>query len=592
MSLSPKRWQVAPPALPSHIARFPHLHPITMQVLYNRGVTNPASVIAFFNGESGEANPFDLKEMPSAVTRLRQALRAGELIAVYGDFDADGVTATVLLVQTLRALGGDVYPYIPHRVDEGYGLHKGALTHLARTGIRVVVTVDCGVRSLKEIAHANRLGLDVIVTDHHSVGDKLPEAVAVIDPKRSDSNYPFSELAGVGVAFKLAQALLRSHRQTPVTEQEVRLEEDDLLDLVALGTVADLVPLLGENRTLVHRGLERINHMERPGVEALCRQSGLKSGQVDATAIGYALGPRLNAAGRMDHAKTAYQLLETKYPAEAERLAEALDRLNRERRQLTLETQERARQLALATAREAPLLFAAAPDFQAGVVGLVASRLVDEFYCPAVVVEMGKEVSRGSARSIPEFHVTRALDQCADMLIRHGGHAAAGGFTVANSNLDKLADELRRLANEQLADVELIPVLNVDAEVELSQISWELQQELAQLEPCGYANPHPLFLSRNVRVRGHRTVGTGGRHLKLGLSDGRIVWDAIAFRQGEWATKLPDRVDVVYQLEINEWRDRRRLQLNVQDIRPAGLDDAIACLSLGQSGLEPGEFEI
>ena len=569
-----KHWQVAPPAPPSHIARFPHLHPITIQILYNRGLTDPADVTTFLNGEGSETNPFALKGMNTAVTRLRQALRAGESIVVYGDFDADGVTATVLLVQTLRALGGNVCPYIPHRVEEGYGLHKEALTQLARRGVHVIVTVDCGVRSLEEIAHANQQGLDVIVTDHHSVGPQLPKAVAVIDPKRPDSHYPFSELAGVGVAFRLAQAMLRSNCQTPVTTKEVHLEEEDLLDLVALGTVADLAPLVGENRTLVHRGLTRINRMERPGIEALCRHSRLKAGKIDTAAIGYALGPRLNAAGRLAHAKTAYQLLETKYPTEAERLAEKLDQLNRERRQITFEAQEQARQLALTTADDAPLLFAAAPDFLAGIVGLVASRLVEEFYRPAVVVEIGEQVSRGSARSIPEFHVTRALDSCADLLVRHGGHAAAAGFTVANENLDRLAVELRRLASEQLAGVEPAPILSVDVEVELSQMSSELQQELTKLEPCGYANPYPLFLSRNTRVQRRRAVGNGGRHLKLTLFDGRITWDGIAFRQGEWAGKLTDRVDIVYHLETNEWNGQQRLQLNIQDIRPAGQNDA------------------
>jgi single-stranded-DNA-specific exonuclease len=573
MSLCTKRWQIAPPVPPSHIARFPNLHPITVQVLYNRGFAQPTSVAAFLSDEGCETNPFDLEGMSAAVTRLRQALRAGEPIVAYGDFDADGVTATVLLVQTLRALGGEAWPYIPDRLKEGYGLHKDVLAQVASEGARVVVTADCGIRALDQIAYANQLGLDMIVTDHHSPGDKLPEAVAVVDPKRQEGEHPFSELAGVGVAFKLAQALLRSHRQTPVTSQEVRLEEEDLLDLVAIGTVADMVPLQGENRTLVRKGLTRINRMERPGVEALCRQSRLKSGQVDATTIGYALGPRLNAAGRMEHAKTAYQLLETRYRAEAERLATALDQLNHKRRKLTLETQEEARRLALATADGAPILFAAAPHFHPGIVGLVASRLVDEFYRPAVVIEIGDTVSRGSARSIPEFHITQALDQCKGLLIRHGGHAAAGGFTVANENLDKLAAELRRLVTEQLAGVELISTLNVDVETELSQMSQELQQELTQLEPCGYANPQPLFLSRNVRVRSQRTVGTDGKHLKLALSDGQITWDAIAFRQGEWGGKLPDYVDIVYHLETNDWRDRRWLQLNVQDIRPSGVDN-------------------
>ncbi|MCP4537975.1 MAG: single-stranded-DNA-specific exonuclease RecJ [Chloroflexi bacterium] len=592
MPLSRKRWQVTPPAPPSHIDRFSHLHHITVQVLYNRGITDSAGVTDFFDGESGADNPFDLKDMSAAVTRLRRALRGGESIVVYGDFDADGVTATALLVQTLRALGGDVRPYIPHRVNEGYGLHKETLTQLAHDGVRVIITVDCGIRSIKEIAHANQVGLDVIVTDHHSVGETLPDAVAVIDPKRPDNDYSFNELAGVGVAFKLAQALLRSHRQTPVTTQAIRLEEADLLDLVALGTVADLVPLLGENRILVRKGLERINSMERPGIEALCRQSGLKNGRLTTSSIGYALGPRINAAGRMGHAKVAYQLLATRYPGEAERLAAELDQLNRDRRQLTTDTQEQARQLAMAAADKVSLLFAAAPDFQAGIVGLVASRLVDEFYRPAVVVEVGDEFSRGSARSIPEFHVTRALDQCTDMLVRHGGHAAAAGFTVATANLDKLAAKLQTLAAEQLSNVELVPILNVDVETPLSQMSWGLQQELTQLEPCGYANPHPLFLSRNVRVQNLRTVGADGKHLKLALFDGRDTWDAIAFRQGEWADKLSNRVDIVYRLEINEWRNQQRLQLNVQDIRPAGLDKDVARMSFGQGGLESGEFEI
>ena len=575
MTSHPKRWQVAPPAPPSHINRLSHLHPIVVQALYNRGITDPDDVSAFLGGPGEETTPFALEGIPPAVTRLRQALHAGEPIVVYGDFDVDGVTATALLVQTLRALGGQVRPYIPHRVDEGYGLHKRVLTQLARSGARVVVTVDCGIRSLDEVAHANQVGLDVIITDHHSAGPNLPDALAVIDPKRADSRYPTRELAGVGVAYKLAQALLRSHRQTPVTSQDVNLEEEDLSDLIALGTVADLAPLVGENRTLVRRGLACLNRMERPGIEALCRQAGLQSGKVDTTAIGYALAPRLNAAGRMAHAKDAYQLLDTTYPAEAERLAGELNQLNRKRQQLTLETQEHARQLALEAEDDSFLLFAASPDFLAGIVGLAASRLVDEFYRPAVVVEMGKKVSRGSARSIPDFHITNALDKCSDLLAQHGGHAAAAGFAVANDNLDELANRLRRLAAEQLASAELTPVLSVDAEVELAQMSWELHHELAQLEPCGYANPHPLFLSRDVRVAGHRAVGNEGRHLKLTLTDGQVAWDAIAFRQGDWTDKLPDRIDLVYNLEVNEWNGQRRLQLNVQDIRPTG-DDSTA----------------
>jgi single-stranded-DNA-specific exonuclease len=543
------------------------MHPLLVQLLYNRGVVDPVAVTGFLEGGADKANPFALKGMNAAVTRIRRALRSGERIAVYGDFDADGVTATVLLVEALRALGGHVEPYIPHRVDEGYGLNQEALSELKRDGISLVVTVDCGIRAFDEITHANHLGLDVIITDHHSVGSRLPQAIAVIDPQRSEE--PFDELSGCGVAYRLAQALLRSHHQIPVTDQEVSLQEEDLVDLVAVGAVADLVPLQGANRALVRGGLERINAMTRPGLRALCREAGLKPGEVDAAAIGYVLGPRLNAAGRLAHAETAYRLLVTQDPDEAERLATELDGLNRDRQQLTRDAQEMARQMVL-EAEDHTLLFAAAPEFLPGIVGLVASRLVDEFYRPAIVVEIGEQTSRGSCRSIPDFHITQALEACEDLLVRYGGHALAAGFEVANRNLDELSGRLRRLALERLADVDLTPVLTVDAEVDLSEMSWDLQQQLSRLEPCGYGNRQPLFISRDVPVRHYRAVGREGRHLKLALSGGVATWDAIAFRQGEWAGRLPAMVDVAYHLEVNEWNDRRQLQLNVQDIRPAG----------------------
>ena len=572
MAAGPKRWLVAPPAPACHIARFHNIHPLIVQVLYNRGITDPVEATRFLRGEGGEGNPFSLFGVSEAVTRLRRAIRAGEKIAVYGDFDADGVTATVLLVQTLRQLGGDVHPYIPHRVDEGYGLNKDALTYLARIGVRVVVTVDCGVRSVEEAAHARKLGLDLVITDHHSPGQQLPEALAVVNPRLAEYPYPFGELAGVGVAFKLAQGLLRSHARAPLKRQPVCLEEEDLLDLVALGTVADLAPLLGENRSLVHRGLELVNRRERPGVEALCRQSGLRDGGVNTETISYVLGPRLNAAGRMDHARIAYQLLDTAYPSEAEMLAAQLDHLNQQRRQLTLEMYERARQIVLAEAEEAPLLFVAAPDFPAGIMGLVANRLADEFYRPTIVVEAGPDFSRGSARSIPEFHITEALDECADLLVRHGGHAAAAGFTIATGHLDALAARMRQLAADWLAGLELTPLLSIDAEIRLSQLSGELVRQLMQIEPCGCGNPRPLFLSRNVQLRGQRCVGGEGQHLKLLLFDNGVSWDGIAFKQGEWAGKLPDRVDIVYNVEINEWNGEQRIQLNIQDVRPAGME--------------------
>ena len=565
MKRSPSRWQVSPQALPSHLAQFAHLHPLLVQVLYNRGIVHPVAVDAFLDGGEDPADPFALQGVGAAVARIRRALGDEERIAVYGDFDVDGVTATALLVETLQALGGTVQPYIPHRVDEGYGLHADALSELAGTGIGLVITVDCGIRALDEVAHARRLGLDVIVTDHHAVGERLPSSVAVIDPHRGGG--PAEELAGCGVAFRLAQALLRSHSQSPLTDHEVSLQEEDLVDLVALGTVGDLVPLQGTNRALVRRGLERINAMGRLGLRALCRQAGVKAGAVDAEALGYVIGPRLNAAGRLAHADVAYGLLTARDPVEAQQLAAELDGLNRERQQLTRESHEAARQMVMEAGADA-LLFAAAPEFPPGIVGLVASRLVDEFYRPAVVVEIGGETSRGSCRSIPDFNITQALEACEDLLIRYGGHAAAAGFEVPNANLDALAGRLGQIVEEGLAHVDLTPVLSVDAVIGLSELSWDLQRQLARLEPCGYGNRRPLLASRGVPVRHYRTVGREGRHLKLALGDGAATWDAIAFRQGEWAGRLPEVIDVAYHLEVNEWNNQRRLQLNVQDMRP------------------------
>lgn len=563
------RWQVAPPVPEPYCAQFPDIHPVVVQVLYNR-VSDPAEAHRFLKKQPGPDNPFDLQGMHRAVDRLRWAIRRGEPVAVYGDFDADGVTATALLVTTLRALGADVRPYIPHRVEEGYGLNRRALEELARSGVRVVVTVDCGIRFPREIAHARRLGLDVIVTDHHITGQEPLEAVAVVNPRQEGCPYSYKDLAGVGLAYKLAQALLRVNRKVPL-RSNISLTEEDLLDLVALGTVADLAPLTGENRYLVSRGLERLNQSPRPGVEALIRESGLQVGRVDSWAISYVLGPRLNAAGRIAHAETAYCLLTTEYPEEARRLAQELGALNRERQRLTSELQERAREMVLAEAGSGPvppLLFLAGPEFLAGVVGLVASRLVDEFYRPALIVEMGEEYSRGSARSIPEFHITQALDGCADILIRHGGHALAAGFTIRTRDLEELRSRLLEIAARELEGRELVPALAIDAEIPLKQIQWPLWEALQVLQPFGEGNPEPLFLTRNVQVRRALPVGTDGAHLKLTLSDGWVVWDGIAFRQGKWADRMPERVDLVYRLRDGEWNGTPRLQLEVVDWRP------------------------
>jgi single-stranded-DNA-specific exonuclease len=570
MPLQPSHWQIAPPAPQSFLDNLSDFHPLVGQILYNRGITDPAQAREFIAGAWDYDNPFRLRGMSEAVTRLRAALRAGETIAIYGDYDADGVTAVALLVIALRALGAGVHPYIPNRFDEGYGLNDEALGQLAREGAQVVVSVDCGIRSIQEAETARRLGLDLIITDHHTVGETLPPAVAVINPRRPDCRYPFKQLAGVGLAYKLAQALLRAERKVPTSRHRELPQEEDFLDLVALGTVADIVPLLGENRALVRRGLELLNRPERPGVRALMAEAGVGPGQVTATTIGYVLAPRINAAGRLDTAQVALQLLVSEEAAQAEQLARQLGEQNRERQRLTGEAVEKALARLEAEGVERSLIFIADESFPSGVVGLVAGRLSEQFYRPAIVAALEEEQTRASARSIPEFHVTRALDQCAALLIRHGGHAAAAGFTARTADLDTLRSQLEAIAERELAGKELVPTLEVDAEVDLSTFTHGVHELLAQLEPCGEENPTPLFVSRRLRVRNARCVGQDGKHLKLALEQGGVFWDAIAFRQGERLAGLPTLIDLAYSVEINEWEGRRRLQLNVQDLRPAG----------------------
>jgi single-stranded-DNA-specific exonuclease len=539
-----------------------------VQILYHRNIRQPEQIRAFMSQEAPLHDPFLLQGMDVAVARIARAIRDGERIAVYGDFDADGVTATALLTQTLQALGAIVAPYIPRRVDEGYGLNTGALDSLAERGANLIVTVDCGIRSLTEVAHSNRLGLDIIVTDHHSVGPKLPPALTVINPKQPGCQYPFKGLAGVGIAFKLAQALLQTVAAPENGTQA--LHEEHLLDLVALGTVADIVPLIDENRSLVQRGLRELNAPKRQGLQSLLASAGVRPGRANSTAIGFMLGPRINAAGRLQSAMLAYHLLMTRDPERASHYASQLNHMNQERQRLTIEATEQARTQVLDGADGVPyLLFAVSPSFKSGIVGLVASNLTEEFYRPSIVVEQGDEESRASCRSIPEFHITHALDTCAELLERHGGHKMAAGLTVRNENLPSLQERLQAIARQELAVADLVPKLQIDAELTLGPDLYALYNQLALLEPFGEGNPEPVFVSRELRVGQQRAVGADSQHLRLTVRDGEAWWNAIAFRRGDEAGQLPEWIDLAYHLDMNEWHGQKHLQLVVQDWRPS-----------------------
>lgn len=557
---TPKRWLPPTPLTPEVNAALSQYDPVTRQLLFNRSIHTAAEADAFLNAlPPANDDPLQLAGLGTAVERLEHAIAKHEPIAVYGDYDTDGVTSTALLVQVLKALGAEVREYIPNRFEEGYGLNTTALSTLKDEGRGLVITVDCGIRSLNEAEHAKQIGLDLIITDHHTVGEQLPRALAVVDPKRADESYPYRDFAGVGLAYKIAQALVRKRDPAPINGGEV-------LDLVALGTVSDLAPLTGENRALVRKGLGVINKAKREGLKSLIQFSRLKLGSIDAGNIGFSLGPRLNASGRLESALASYDLLTTTDIFTANKLAGQLEQQNRERQELTKDITKHARELALEAGADSAFLFAAHPGFNPGVVGLAAARLVEEFYRPAAVAAIGDSETKGSARSIKEFHVTQAFDACAGLLVRHGGHAAAAGFTVANEHTAELAERLRHYATEKLAGEDLRPAQRIDANMELKDVTFEFAQLLRQFEPCGYGNPAPVFTVYGVEPKGAKAIGDGS-HLRLSFSDGWRTVDGIAFKQAHWLNNMPKSVDVVFGLEINEWQGEYKLQMNVKDMR-------------------------
>jgi single-stranded-DNA-specific exonuclease len=560
-----KRWIIpAPPSaeIGAALAEYPT---VFRRVLHNRGVTDADAARRYLEARPSELSPFLLSGMHAAVDRILWAIDNGEKIAVYGDYDVDGVTATALLFELLGALKANVRWYIPDRFEEGYGLNNKAITLLAEAGVDLIITVDSGIRSLLEADHACALGVDMIISDHHQPGAGLPVAAAIINPKQESDPYPDKDLSGVGLAYKIAQALL-SVRPLDGVQAEY------WLDLVALGTISDVVPLSGENRALVRAGLERLRAGRRQGVVSLAGAAGVNLAQLSATDVGFKLGPRLNAAGRIETAEAALNLLLEHDVMCAGPLAQRLDQQNRDRQVLTRDAQDKAALMAL-EAGGSHILFAFSPEFSSGIVGLVASRLAESHYRPAVVGQIDGDTARASCRSIPEFHITHALDRCQDLLVRHGGHSVAAGFTVRLELLDELQRRLTEIAREELEDKELVPTLKADTEIDLGGISPDevgrLMRYLDGLQPTGQNNPEAAFVSRGLRVIRARTVGADNKHLKLTVGAGRASWDAIAFGLGSWAAEMPPKIDLLYNFERNVYNGSITLQLNVRDLKPA-----------------------
>lgn len=550
-----------PPIPKGHSLVASGLPSLITQLLYNRGIMTVSQVEPFFVGDRHLSfDPFLLPDMPQASSRIYRAILGAEKIAVYGDFDADGITATALLVQGLSSLTPYIVPYIPHRINEGHGLKIAALENLKKEGVSLVVTVDCGITGAMSVKRAQRLGMDIIITDHHTPPDELPPALALVNPKLPSSNYPFSELAGVGVAYKLLQAILNG------LGKENALEE--VIDLVALGTVADMSPLLGENRCLVKEGLKRMNSSLRLGLSELLTCASVPVGNLNSENITWTIAPRINTASRLDHALPSYELLTTNSPEKAQELAKWLEQKNSERQQMTTRATNKARQQVL-EAGLAPLLMVSAEEYPAGISGLIASRLVDEFYRPTVVIREGKRVCNGSCRSIPDFNIIEALTQCRDLFLEFGGHAGAAGFVMLTHNLGHLRERLLKLADTQLAGIDLRPRINIDAEIQLRDLTNNVYNYIQKFEPFGQGNPVPVLVSRRVRVLNCRAMGATGEHLRLRLEQNGNIWDAVGFGCGENLAEMKSPLDIVYQVELDKWNGRSMLRLNMLDFTPS-----------------------
>ena len=557
----PRRWRLRGRFPEGDLASAPY-PPLVRHVLWHRGVRTPAQAAAFTDPTIVEYDPLLLPDIEPALSRLRRAISQSEIIAVYGDFDVDGVTASVILIEGLRGLGGRVISYLPDRFSEGYGVNIPAIDTLHGQGVTLIVTADCGTSSVREIDHAQKLGIDTIVLDHHIIPPLLPDAVAMINPKRPDNRYPEPELASGGLAFKVMAAL---HDAMGRPWNSARY-----LDLVALSTVCDVAPLQNENRSLVRQGLAALERTERPGLRALMEVSGLAGACLDTDSIGYVLGPRLNAAGRLAHARLALELLLEDDPQRAMKRALELNTLNQQRQQATAAAMELAQELLTKEDPEAPLIFVGHRDIPSGIVGLVAGRLAEEWYRPAVVYEQGETTSRASCRSIPEFDITGALRTCPELMLRFGGHRAAAGFTAENAKLPALKDALVREAAKGLAGVELAPVIDIDAALDLRHMNGVLIGLLSRLAPFGSANPEPVFLSRDVEVAEVKAIGDEGSHLRLRLRDGHVTWPAIAFGMGERDVQAGRRFDVVYSFCADRGNNGG-LELRVKDLAPSVL---------------------
>lgn len=570
-----QRWEVRPPVTKEQLAALPTLDPIVAQLLVNRGIATSEEADLFLHPDYETLHdPFLFVDMQKAVDRISSAIKAKQSIVLYGDYDVDGVSALSVLFATFRALKvqDNVQVYIPDRYNEGYGMNEAAVETFHTQKVDLIIACDCGSSNTKEIALANSFGIDVIVVDHHKQPPEVPAAYAMLNPVFAAETYPFKKMCSGGVAYKLATALLRSLQYGKDMLDKPLPEgwEKWLLDYVALSTIADMMQLVGENRTLVTYGLQVLKKSKRLGLQELARAAGTTLAQAAPGTVGFHFAPRLNAAGRIKHANSAFQLLTTEDPKEARELADELHSTNKERQELTAKILDEA--IKQIPADDLPVLLVAQGEgWSSGVVGLVAGRLKEKFHRPALAISITDDKIVGSGRSVTGLDITQALVESRDHLAHFGGHPMACGFTVLSpESLEPFLLSMQKVAERELQAEQLVPKLNVDAEVAFPSVNWELQANVAQLEPYGMGNPEPTFLVKNCTVQEVKTVGADKKHLRLVLLDEQGgTHQAIGFRLGMWVDELQQGsvVDCVFRITINEWNGHRDLQMEVVDIK-------------------------
>lgn len=563
--MTSKLWVFRPidSVLRSRVSQSLSISPATASLLLGRGVTTVDQAMQWM-APAKIHDPFLIPDMERAVDRLHLAMQRRERVCFYGDYDVDGMSATSIYLSFFRGLGGDIRAYVPHRLREGYGLNAGAVRTLAAEGISLLVTSDCGTTSHHEIALANQLGIDVVVTDHHQSDTGMPPALAVMNPHRHDAHYPFQGLCSGGLAYKVAQAYAMKYGSGsgPL---------DSLLDLVALATIADVVPLQDENRVFVREGLAHISKGARCGIRALKQVAGIVR-DCSAETIAFKLGPRLNAAGRLDHAIKGVRLLTTESESEAQTLAGELEQLNLTRREIEADIVREA--LEQVESRElSGGLVLSSRRWHLGVVGIVAARIMERFHRPTIVIAIGENgIGKGSARTVPGFDLYQALTACRDLLVAFGGHPSAAGMTIQEDQLPEFTERFSAIAQAWLRDSKSVPLLHVDSEVRLNEVTMQLLQEIGTLHPFGAGNPEPTFAVRGLNILNARVVGD--KHLKMTVRQGGSVpFDSIGFGMKsleDHGVSLKTPVDVAFTPELNHWNGYDRIQLRIRDIKPAG----------------------